>query len=551
MSITGGALTLLILIVKPLIKDRLPKSAQYALWLVVLAALLVPVSKLVTIPANPVEFRPLSVAVEQNLKTSEEEKGYNTDIVASPLQEENTGKSITFYTSPVTAAFTFFSLFYPFGALFFLFCHVMGYEMFIGKLRRTRTLTDIAAPVRVYRSGAAAMPMLIGLFRPVIVLPDRDYAYDQLRCVLSHELTHLRRRDVFIKWLSVLAGAAHWFNPLVYIARRELARACELSCDEAVIRKLDDRGRKEYGNTLLSLAAQSRLPRAVVSTTMVEGKEDLKERLGAIMKSKKYTRSSILLSAALIAAAVLIACALGSGQSGKNSKIFFTSGEERVIASFGALASSDYADVTVKFSEATGFITEYMISVSNEGTGIEEKLIKVGETHTFAVSGYNATTVRAKASADRTGHAYATFEVSQAKSEAVSKIGIIPDEDMASGICYFISDVNIAAGTFNAEQVKWLSAERDADELSELGVDPGSLPNGFYLHNLGLGVKSYGISPNTLIFALDWNNNGQTYKTIDLAEFAAIVDGREEGGSLWRVALGGGAARQIAEQYLP
>ncbi|MDR3121565.1 MAG: hypothetical protein LBU58_09590, partial [Clostridiales bacterium] len=102
-------------------------------------------------------------------------------------------------------------------------------------------------------------------------------------------------------------------NPLVYAARRELDRACELSCDEAVIRRLDEDGKKHYGNTLLSLAAESRMPRAVVSTTMVEGKQALKERLGAIMKNKKDTRAAVVVSAALVVLAVGAAVALGAG----------------------------------------------------------------------------------------------------------------------------------------------------------------------------------------------------------------------------------------------
>jgi hypothetical protein len=151
------------------------------------------------------------------------------------------------------------------------------------------------------------------LFNPAIVLPDRDYTDEQLEAVLCHELNHLRRKDVLVKWLSVLACVVHWFNPLVWLTRREIDRACELACDEAVIHGLDIGGKQNYGDALIYVAADSKKPRTILSTTMYEEKKDLKERLSAIMKSKKRTRAAVIASAAVMCAAVLAACALGAG----------------------------------------------------------------------------------------------------------------------------------------------------------------------------------------------------------------------------------------------
>jgi hypothetical protein len=155
--------------------------------------------------------------------------------------------------------------------------------------------------------------MLMGLFRPVIILPDREYADAQLRAILLHELTHLRRRDVLVKWLSVVACAVHWFNPIVWLARREIDRACELACDEAVIRGLDASGKQCYGETLLYVAADSKTPWTVLSATMCEEKRDLKERLAAIARNKQYSRAAVAASAAVIIAAILAVGWLGAG----------------------------------------------------------------------------------------------------------------------------------------------------------------------------------------------------------------------------------------------
>ena len=82
--------------------------------------------------------------------------------------------------------------------------------------------------------------------------------------------------------------------------RREIDRACELACDEAVIKNLDDDGKQHYGDTLISVASDKRLPKTVLSTTMCEEKKALKERLGAIMKHKRFSIRAIVVSGILV-----------------------------------------------------------------------------------------------------------------------------------------------------------------------------------------------------------------------------------------------------------
>jgi uncharacterized repeat protein (TIGR02543 family) len=145
-------------------------------------------------------------------------------------------------------------------------------------------------------------------------LPDQRYTETQLKNVLLHELTHLRRWDIVIKWLSIIACALHWFNPLVWLIRREIDRACELSCDTSVIGAMNAADKKDYGRTLLSLASDARLPRAVLSVTMYDIKGALKERLASIktFQQSKHKRMTSAFSALVIAVAIGAACAMGA-----------------------------------------------------------------------------------------------------------------------------------------------------------------------------------------------------------------------------------------------
>lgn len=329
MSLSGSTLILLLFALKPLIRHRLPKSIQYFLWLVTLAALLVPVSKLIAIPEAPsnIILAPIHTVVEQNNVIVEEEANTlpQTNTNTDPQTDTTDMPAVKPAMNPVLTATTVFVMTYMLIVLVVLSYNILSYIRFTKKVRRHRTRArmdelykhvglcgDAIAP-RLYRSALATTPMLIGIFKPEIILPDREYTETQIQYILKHELIHLRRRDVIFKWLSAFACALHWFNPLVWLGRREIDRVCELSCDEAMIRNLDQAGKRSYGETLISVAAVNKAPRTVLSTTMCEEKEALKERLDVIMKYQKRTWVALVFSTVMILLALCAVCLLGAG----------------------------------------------------------------------------------------------------------------------------------------------------------------------------------------------------------------------------------------------
>ena len=158
---------------------------------------------------------------------------------------------------------------------------------------------------------------MYGIFSPKIVLPERDYDEEQLTNILRHELTHYRRRDPLYKWLAVIILSAHWFNPLSWVIRREISRACELSCDEMLLRNMSRCEKQSYGNTLLNTAASGALPAGVVATTFSTEKKNLKERLEQIMT---YKKSAARVIAAVLTLALLAGCGLAAGPAAEKKK---------------------------------------------------------------------------------------------------------------------------------------------------------------------------------------------------------------------------------------
>ena len=98
-------------------------------------------------------------------------------------------------------------------------------------------------------------PMLMGVVRPVILIPPQAEGQAGLEDMLAHELVHWRRKDLWVKWAAALAAAVHWFNPAAWWLIARLDRACELACDEAVVRAWPPQRRARYGTLILALAS--------------------------------------------------------------------------------------------------------------------------------------------------------------------------------------------------------------------------------------------------------------------------------------------------------
>lgn len=165
---------------------------------------------------------------------------------------------------------------------------------------------NVKHPPKVYKCNQIFTPTLVGTFRPFIVLPNADSSESELRYIFIHEITHCSRFDIAYKWIVQIMACIHWFNPFVYFMRREIDRLCELSCDEGVIRELTAKERRSYGDTLLSIINPDRKCQAIPIISMSDDKKQIKERLGAIMKYTKKSRTTLIISLAL---AVVLLCA--------------------------------------------------------------------------------------------------------------------------------------------------------------------------------------------------------------------------------------------------
>ena len=104
--------------------------------------------------------------------------------------------------------------------------------------------------------------MAIGLVHPVILLPDSILSLpaEDMRMILLHELTHLKRRDMERKLLLLFAACIHWFNPLVWLMLRCSGQDMEATCDDAVLARYPAEFKDRYCRLLLTVAGGSASP---------------------------------------------------------------------------------------------------------------------------------------------------------------------------------------------------------------------------------------------------------------------------------------------------
>lgn len=104
------------------------------------------------------------------------------------------------------------------------------------------------------RCQGLQVPMLAGVLSPVLLLPEEGLEPQALRYSILHELTHFRRRDIWLKTLALWVRVIHWFNPLVWLMAAAIERDTELACDEASLAQLPRTEHAAYGRTILAAA---------------------------------------------------------------------------------------------------------------------------------------------------------------------------------------------------------------------------------------------------------------------------------------------------------
>ncbi|MFJ7732567.1 M56 family metallopeptidase [Lysinibacillus sp. NPDC097231] len=168
-------------------------------------------------------------------------------------------------------------------------------------LERQRRDKNLKYSVNLAYCRENISPILVGMFKPTIVLPMYAIPDEELTMIINHELTHYKKKDLWIKRAMIVVTMLHWYNPFIYLLHKEITKWCEFSCDEDVVMKLSHSERKKYGETILNMIQRTNQHASSPYSTsfFTTGQMRLKKRLVRILKVKKVSKSSIVIAITL------------------------------------------------------------------------------------------------------------------------------------------------------------------------------------------------------------------------------------------------------------
>lgn len=306
MSLTASIAIVCVLLLRLFLK-KAPKVISYALWAVVLFRLLCPVSiesglslfGLMDTPTTNTTSGTSSIEyVPENIVHAEfPEVAIPVPGVSETINNRLPQGEEQLVADPLEAPVSIGTYIWLAGVL------AMAVYSIVSYMRLHRKLL-ISSPLEknIYLADEITTPFVMGLIRPRIYLPS-DTGEQQLSYIILHEQHHIKRGDHIIKALAFFALSIHWFNPLVWVAFIYANKDMEMSCDEAVVKKMGAGILADYTASLLSLATGKTI---IAGMPLAFGEGDTKGRIRNLANWRKPAFWVVLV-------AIIVCSALGIG----------------------------------------------------------------------------------------------------------------------------------------------------------------------------------------------------------------------------------------------
>lgn len=366
MSITASYVILAVILARLLLRHA-PKKYSYWLWGAVGFRLLIPYSLPSLLSIFNLGWFDFSRAIQLDGRALSYVP-QNIGMAAQPQVTVGIPYANSFINQSLPPATPYASMNPMQGNMIlfsFVWTLVMGTLLLYAILRYFTVSYQLRTAVllgnNIYESDRVGSPFVFGLLRPRIYLPF-GLSDTQKAPIIAHERFHLRRGDHLIKALSYALACIHWFNPLVWVAFSLMCMDMELSCDEQVLKAAGIDDKKAYGFSLLSFAANRRMPgTAAFSQTIV--KTRIKHALHF-----KQPKTWVKAASILLCLIVLVACAANPAVAAKNLQVkgnyqFDTLVYISPLSSFLPIGDFEqyytFGDDTLTVIEAFGNRTQY------------------------------------------------------------------------------------------------------------------------------------------------------------------------------------------------
>lgn len=302
MSLIGSAIWLLLITFQNLTKKIFSLNWQYYMRLVVILFMIIPVGIL----GGNLYFKESKIE-QNNFYNSPIYKSNNYDYNDSTAYTPklNTNNDIPKYNFSFSKLKGFLPYIWLLGVLIFSVYKLIQFIIFKQKLLMSSTeVKDITIlnllkecrfevwvkNIDLIYNKFISTPMISGLVKPKLFLPDIELDDNELNFIFKHELIHFKRKDLIFKLIALVANIIHWFNPISYLIIKDIDNLCELSCDELLVKKMDESQRYLYGETILNVISKAIDKNNSIHASLCSSKKGIERRLDSMLNSKQINR---------------------------------------------------------------------------------------------------------------------------------------------------------------------------------------------------------------------------------------------------------------------
>lgn len=318
MTLTGAVVILAVLAARVCLK-KAPRIFSYALWAVVLFRLLCPVS--FSLPVSLLGALQNEPAKEGRMEYITEDIEYmEKPEIMLPVPGISEAVNERLPMGNPAASVNPIQIYMTIGAYVWLLGIMsMGVYSVISWWRLRKRLRDaVYEKENIYRIKRSGSPFVYGVFHSRIYLPEKLTGEEE-QYILLHEQIHIRRGDAVWRLLSYLALWLHWFNPFVWAAFALSGRDMEMSCDEAVIRRLGNRVKQEYSASLLNVSSGRQIVKGI---PLAFGESDTGSRIKNVLRYKKP--AALMAAGAAVLSVILAIFFLANPAKAKeNTNVFW------------------------------------------------------------------------------------------------------------------------------------------------------------------------------------------------------------------------------------
>ena len=299
-TLSVSVVALLLLFLKGIMADKLSPRWQYSVWCLLALRIIIPVA------SNQNIFLPIPVWVEM-LKTFVESN--LSSAYSSAFSVSRSSTVIPFIKEIPESITDWLMIVYIIGVAATLIKYLISYIKLrkilkngseisgenIGQINTVKLNYNLKGCKAVEVEGLSTA-FVCGIIKPVLAIPKGTVLDEK---VVLHELLHLKYKDNLQNVFWCILRSLHWCNPLLQYAFNRIGNDMESLCDQRVLERLNGEELRDYGRILLSMANNS-FARAVGTTSVSNGGKNIKRRISAIVRFKKFPKGMELVSFCII-----------------------------------------------------------------------------------------------------------------------------------------------------------------------------------------------------------------------------------------------------------